>query len=156
MQNNHRRWIFVLLMLFATLALAIYAWRLSRQASIVVEWSTGSETDTVGFNVYRSDTEDGAGQKINLELIPASNDPLAGSQYHFDDGGVSPGKTYYYFLEALDSSGSASRDGPAIVKAVAGGRVEAILAGLLGVVTLLMVVTSLGRFRGPRKIDHEG
>ena len=38
---------------------------------IVVRWSTESEVNTAGFNVYRSDSEDGPWTKINSQLIPA-------------------------------------------------------------------------------------
>ena len=43
---------------------------------IIVRWSTESEVNTAGFNVYRSGSEDGPWAKLNSKLIPGSPDPL--------------------------------------------------------------------------------
>ena len=62
--------------------------------------------ELVGFNVYRSQTLDGAKHKRNADLIPALNpDTLLGASYHFSDA-VEQGKRYYYWLELVKHQGT--------------------------------------------------
>lgn len=76
---------------------------------IVVRWSTESEVNTAGFNVYRSTSEEGPWEKINLQLIPGSPDPLRGGSYVFTDTAVIAGQTYWYELEEVELSGQINR-----------------------------------------------
>ncbi|HEY65208.1 MAG TPA: hypothetical protein G4O02_11620, partial [Caldilineae bacterium] len=89
----------------------------SQGAPIVVEWSTETEVNTVGFNLYRAESPDGPFEKINKELIPASPDPLAGGHYVYTDTNVIAGRTYYYQLEDVESTGATTRHGPIVVRA---------------------------------------
>jgi hypothetical protein len=82
-------------------------------APIRVEWSTETEMNTAGFNLYRSEAPDGPYDvKVNVELIPASPDPLSGGKYSLVDRTARPGVTYYYRLEEVDKTGQASLHGP--------------------------------------------
>lgn len=85
--------------------------------AIAVSWKTATETDTAGFNVYRSSRPDANYSRINKNLIPASHDPLLGGNYSFQDGGLVPGQTYYYLLEEVELSGVRARNGPVSVTA---------------------------------------
>ena len=84
---------------------------------IVLEWTTATETDTAGFNLYRGDQPEGPFAKINDVLIPASSDPLVGGQYQYSDHNVDPGKTYYYQLEDVEFTGVSVQHGPITVTA---------------------------------------
>ncbi|MCD6290655.1 MAG: hypothetical protein J7M34_09155 [Anaerolineae bacterium] len=86
-------------------------------APIVIEWSTETEVNTVGFNLYRAESPDGPFERINKELIPASPDPLAGGHYVYTDTQVIAGRTYYYELEDVESDGNTTRHGPIVVRA---------------------------------------
>lgn len=88
--------------------------------AIAVSWKTATETDTAGFNLYRSTRPDANYTRINKHLIPASNDPLIGGNYSFQDVGLVPAQTYYYLLEEVELSGVCARYGPVSVT-VAGG-----------------------------------
>ncbi len=121
-----------LLLLAAGLIAAFLAWEEWR-AVVIVEWSTASELDTVGFNLYRSDTEAGPYTLVNEALIPAAGDALAGSSYRYEDRSVQAGRTYYYELEDVSASGAGTRHGPIVVQArpqVGNASVAAVL--LLG------------------------
>lgn len=48
---------------------------------VVLNWTTGSEINTAGFNLYRSESEDGPYARINPQLIPASGEALLGGTY---------------------------------------------------------------------------
>jgi len=108
---------------------------------VIVEWTTASEINTSGFNLYRSEQADGPYVKINAQLIPASTDPLVGGKYRYEDTNVTPGRTYYYQLEDIEMNGASTRHGPIVVTASAWGLDDhagillAIGAGVLVVVT---------------------
>jgi len=115
------------LLTIATLGLIVYTWWITRAPSIVIEWSTASELDTVGFNIYRSDDPDGGTLKVNDQLIPASADAYTGSDYTFTDQNVLAGKTYYYWLEDISGSGAVNRNGPIEAEADSGIKLEWVL-----------------------------
>ena len=110
----------VLLSLCAILVGAIFLvkeWRNVSTTSVEVEWETASELNTVGFNLYRSQSSDGQYDQINDTLIPSSTDPLTGGEYNYLDEGVNAGLTYYYRLEEIDSVGNSTFFGPIEIKA---------------------------------------
>jgi hypothetical protein len=67
-------------------------------------WTTASETDVIGFNIYRN-TEDvsGTATKVNNELIPGHGTTSSFHEYEFlDINPVEFGKVYYYWLESVE------------------------------------------------------
>jgi hypothetical protein len=82
------------------------------QGGILVRWATLSETDNVGFNLYRSLRSDGAWVAINTALIPGAGTTSERHDYSFLDDGVTQGVTYYYQLEDVDVSGRTTTHGP--------------------------------------------
>ena len=78
-------------------------------APIVVNWTTKSEVNTAGFNLYRAQSAGGPFTQLNRELIPAGNDPIAGGSYVYTDTNVVAGVTYYYQLEDVDVNGTRTR-----------------------------------------------
>ncbi len=75
---------------------------------VTLNWATGFEDiSTVGFDVFRSDVQDGPQSKVNADLILAKG---SGEAYQFFDASVLPGKTYYYFVQLVDGSGSSNLD----------------------------------------------
>ena len=76
---------------------------------IVISWSTETEVDTAGFNVYRAPSEEGPWTKINSSLIPGSPDPIRGGSYTFTDTDVLAGVTYWYELEEVELGGQTTR-----------------------------------------------
>jgi hypothetical protein len=82
-------------------------------APIRVEWSTETEMNTAGFNVYRGESPDGPFiVKVNTDLIPPSPDPLRGGKYSLLDRSARPGVTYYYQLQEVEDTGQVSVHGP--------------------------------------------
>ncbi len=93
--------------MLSSLWLALLLLGCSGQAApIVIEWSTETEVNTAGFNVFRSEQRDGVYTQVNTALIPSSPDPLLGGRYSFSDTQVEVGKTYYYKLEELETTGN--------------------------------------------------
>ena len=81
-------------------------------SKVIIHWSTEAETDNAGFNLYRSETENGQYIKINTSLIPAQGSSTQGASYEFIDSGVKNRKTYYYKLEDIGLNGNSTMHGP--------------------------------------------
>ena len=79
---------------------------------VKLEWSTESEIENAGFNIYRSETEVGGYEKINTELITAKGSETKGAKYVFIDNIAKNRKTYFYKLEDIDLNGTSTMHGP--------------------------------------------
>jgi parallel beta-helix repeat protein len=82
---------------------------------ILLKWTTASEIDNAGFNLYRSESGDGEYVKINSSLIPAEGTSTSGATYKYVDNDVQNRKTYYYKLEDIDLHGKSTMHGPVSV-----------------------------------------
>jgi hypothetical protein len=83
---------------------------------VTILWTTASEIDNAGFNIYRSTEEDGTYTKINAELIPAKGSPSTSSAYQFIDQPLKNRKTYWYKLEDINLKGEVTMHGPVSAK----------------------------------------
>ena len=79
---------------------------------IILTWSTESEINNAGFNIYRAAAEGGEFFKISTALIPAKGTSTKGAAYEFIDTDVKNRKTYWYKLEDMDLNGTATMHGP--------------------------------------------
>jgi hypothetical protein len=131
--------------------LGVYTRKALTEAKIVVEWSTASELNTVGFNLFRSQTEADPGVLVNAELIPASEDAQTGGEYRYTDTNVVPGQVYYYYLEDVSAGGETKIHGPVIVKAQANGKLEWFLIIVFTVIILFGLLTLLWPRRKTRE-----
>jgi hypothetical protein len=69
---------------------------------VQLSWTTTSEVDMRGFNLYRSTEPVRPGTPINTEMIDAEKFPLPdGSDYVYPDADIAYGVTYYYWLEIV-------------------------------------------------------
>lgn len=80
----------------------------------LVQWETASETDNLGFNLYRAASEDGERVLLNSSLIPTKMPPGSpiGGLYEYLDTTTVIGQTYFYWLEDIDLAGVATLNGP--------------------------------------------
>ncbi len=77
-------------------------------------WETASEIDMIGFYILRADSAAGEFSRIPFgspTLVFAYGGVIGGS-YELWDTAVTPGRTYYYKLEALETTGHADFFGP--------------------------------------------
>lgn len=81
---------------------------------VLISWETTSETNNLGFNLYRAESPDGEKVKLNEDLIPTNVPPGSpiGSTYEYHDTTALAGRTYYYWLEDVDLAGVATLHGP--------------------------------------------
>jgi len=83
-----------------------------KAGQVIFAWSTASEIDNAGFNLYRAESENGQYTKINKLIITAQGSATQGASYEFADSNVQNRKTYYYKLEDIDLNGTATMQGP--------------------------------------------
>ncbi len=80
---------------------------------VVLQWTTQSETDNMGFNVFRATTDDlNSAEKVNLSMILGQGTTSEQQTYEFEDDMVENGLTYYYWLEQVDYDGESVFHGP--------------------------------------------
>jgi len=84
--------------------------------TVTLRWTTQTETENLGFHVYRSLTENGAYERITASLIPGAGSSWTPHSYQFTDQDVQEGVTYYYKLEQIDAQGTKEMFGPKIVR----------------------------------------
>ena len=87
------------------------------ETDLVINWGVENEIDVVGYNILRSDTEDGEFVQVNDSIIPPLADPFIGGNHEYIDVGVQRGQTYYYMLETIDRLGNIKQEGPFAIKA---------------------------------------
>jgi len=90
-----------------------HVWNSNGAANI--SWSTVSNTENLGFEIYRSKFANRDFEIINPEIIPISNEAGEIHRYTFADHDVEPGETYYYQLGDVDFTGNTNMYGPVSV-----------------------------------------
>lgn len=80
----------------------------------IINWVTQSETDNIGWNIYRSSSYNfGQAFMLNLETIPGNGTTSQPSFYSFiDEYEVFESFTYWYWLESISGSGETESYGP--------------------------------------------
>jgi hypothetical protein len=86
--------------------------------SIRVNWETASEVNISAFRLYRTENVSQVGQPVTT--VQAKGDPVTGAVYEYGDpaSGLTPGKEYFYRLEALSTSGGSIWYGPVSARTV--------------------------------------
>jgi len=79
---------------------------------VQLEWQTASETENLGFGIYRADAEDGTYAQINASLIPGAGTTSSSHSYRYLDITAQAGETYYYKLADVDYNGRVTLYGP--------------------------------------------
>ena len=92
---------------------AIYA-----NCTPTLHWTTQSETNNLGWNIYRGKTENALENNTtfcinNSGLIPGAGTTSEPTDYQFtDEYDVTVGQTYWYWLETVDGGGNTNTYGP--------------------------------------------
>jgi pyruvate/2-oxoglutarate dehydrogenase complex dihydrolipoamide acyltransferase (E2) component len=69
------------------------------------KWSTASEQDVFGFDVYRGESEDGPFERVTKESIQGAGTSDEPHSYSFRDDSIDPCKDYWYYVEVSYTSG---------------------------------------------------
>lgn len=77
-----------------------------------VKWTTASEVDNFGFDVYRGDTREGPFTKLTDESIAGAGTTDEPTKYSFVDDTIDPTRSYFYYVEAISMDNRRSRFTP--------------------------------------------
>ena len=72
---------------------------------VVIRWTTESEVDNAGFNIYRSTTRDGPFKKVNPKLILGAGTTGERTTYMWKDATAKSDALYYYRIEDVSFDG---------------------------------------------------
>ena len=72
---------------------------------IVIRWTTESELDNAGFNILRSDSQDGEFKQVNSELVQGAGTTGERNTYKWVDETAKLGVVYYYQIEDVSFAG---------------------------------------------------
>ncbi|MCF8356603.1 MAG: T9SS type A sorting domain-containing protein [Melioribacteraceae bacterium] len=89
--------------------------------NVVLNWITQSETDNLGFNLYRSENENGFEEEnyiqINSTLIEGMGTTSTPTNYSFADEYPNiEGHTYWYWLQSVSTSNELELFGPVSIE----------------------------------------
>lgn len=73
--------------------------------TVMVKWSTSSESNTSAFKIMRSNAQSGPWLQIGA-TVPALGGSLDGRSYVLEDSQTFPAKTYYYLLQVITEDGT--------------------------------------------------
>ncbi len=89
------------------------------EAEVRLFWVTATESENLGFNVYRSEQGVDDFERVNSALIEGAGNSSSEISYEWADRQVEPGKRYDYLLEDVDFQGRRTRHGPVSVAVAA-------------------------------------
>jgi hypothetical protein len=81
--------------------------------TILVEWETSAEFDSIAYFLYRAESPNGPWDDY-IDFEPAAGDESTAASYSFTDEEVSRNVTYYYRLEEIDSRNASEFNGPIV------------------------------------------
>jgi len=79
---------------------------------VKIVWTTQTETNMNGFNIYRNDGSDNLASAIQIAYIPATNTSTTQNYEYPDNKDLENGHTYYYWLECVETNGESTFNGP--------------------------------------------
>jgi len=82
--------------------------------SRTIKWSTASEQDNFGFDIYRGESEEGPYVRLNANPIPGAGNSDEPHLYRYVDATIAPDKAYYYYVESISMNGLRERFTPII------------------------------------------
>lgn len=74
-----------------------------------VRWSTASESDVFGYDVYRSNHREGPFQRITPQPVAGGGSTDLVRRYEFVDRQIEAGTVYFYYIEEISLSGTRDR-----------------------------------------------
>ncbi|MDD3051500.1 MAG: FlgD immunoglobulin-like domain containing protein [Candidatus Cloacimonetes bacterium] len=95
--------------------LSSFDYAVTAENFVSINWETSSETNALGFNVYRSVEQIIPETSLNYGMIPATGASSQGAVYNYLDTNAQQKTTYYYWLESLDNDLTSNFFGPITV-----------------------------------------
>jgi hypothetical protein len=70
-----------------------------------IRWTTASEVDSFGFDVFRGESESGPFERLNAKPIAGAGTSDESHSYAFVDDTIDPAKEYFYYVESISIDG---------------------------------------------------
>lgn len=77
-----------------------------------ITWSTASESDNFGFDIYRAEHRDGPYERITPQPVLGAGTTDLPGDYRFVDHRIEAGTAYFYYVESISLSGKRKRFTP--------------------------------------------
>ena len=84
----------------------------SQRVSNTLRWTTASEQDNFGYDVYRGSSEKGPFTKLTGKPILGHGTTDETSNYSYSDSSIDPCKAYWYYVESISTRGERERFTP--------------------------------------------
>jgi len=78
----------------------------------VIRWSTASEVDNFGFDVYRAEQEEGPFACITKQPVSGAGTSDEPVKYEYVDETITSGTQYYYYVESIAMNGTREKFTP--------------------------------------------
>ena len=80
-----------------------------------LRWSTASEVENFGYDVYRATAADGPFERITSDPVAGGGTTDVPQFYTYVDSAIDPHQAYYYYVESISFSGERERFTPVIM-----------------------------------------
>lgn len=80
-----------------------------KRVANTARWTTASEQDTFGYDVYRSDSENGKFTRITKKPVLGNGTTSETHKYEFVDDTIDPCKEYWYYVEEITTQGTRTK-----------------------------------------------
>ena len=77
-----------------------------------LRWTTASEQDNFGYDVFRGPAEKGPFKKLTAKPILGHGTTDETSNYSYRDANIDPCKSYWYYVESISTQGERERFTP--------------------------------------------
>lgn len=77
-----------------------------------ITWSTASESDNFGFDIYRAEHPEGPFVRITPQPVVGAGTTDLPREYRYVDRDIEAGKGYFYYVESISLSGQRKRFTP--------------------------------------------
>lgn len=75
-------------------------------------WTTASEQNSFGFDIYRGDSEKGEFTKLTKEPVLGAGTSDETHKYEYRDDTIDPCREYWYYIEQTNTDGSKEKISP--------------------------------------------
>ena len=75
------------------------------QPANTLKWTTASEVDNFGFDIYRGLDEEGPFDRLTDEPLPGAGTTDEPQSYVFVDRDIDPTRDYFYYIESISLGG---------------------------------------------------
>lgn len=86
--------------------LGLPAWADSQPQYVnTLRWTTASEVNNFGYDIYRAENPDGPFERINPQPVPGAGTSDVINRYEYIDAAIDPSLDYYYYIESISING---------------------------------------------------